>query len=174
MPNLDGKVAVITGSSKGIGASIAERLSKDGAPVVGNYSRSADFAEALSSAFRVDVITRVLALELGPRKIRVVGMAPGLTATEGLSEMEAIDQSATDYAISRTQLGRLGKPEDIANAVAFLVSNDSRWITGEILQTGGGLRLRPLVRHDWEGRPPAQRERFGPEGAANIVEEPIV
>lgn len=250
MAGLQGKVAVVTGSSKGIGAAIAERLAADGAAVVVNYSRSAAPAEALvqriksnggkalavqadlsnpseigklfastkdafgrldilvnnagvykflpleaideehidrhfnlnvkalllatkaavplfspeggvvinissgvsltpapaSSVYSgtkaaVDVITRVLAMELGPRKIRVVGIAPGLTATEGLNAMEEMDEATTNYAISRTPLGRVGRPEDIANAVAFMASSDSGWVTGETLQVGGGLKF---------------------------------
>jgi 3-oxoacyl-[acyl-carrier protein] reductase len=89
----------------------------------------------------VDVITRVLAMELGPKNIRVVGVAPGLTATEGLSAMKEMDEAATNYAISRTPLGRVGKPEDIANAVAFMASSDAAWVTGETLQVGGGLKF---------------------------------
>jgi len=250
MNDLKGKVAVVTGSSKGIGAAIAERLASDGASVVVNYSRNAAPAEALverihsgggkaiavqadlskpeeiaklfsetSKAFgrldilvnnagvykfvpieavdeehidkhfnlnvkalllatkaavplfgpdggvvinissgvaltpapassvysgtkaAVDVITRVLAMELGPKKIRVVGIAPGVTVTEGLDAMEEMDEAASNYAISRTPLGRLGKPDDIAGAVAFMASSDAGWITGETLQVGGGLKF---------------------------------
>ena len=86
----------------------------------------------------VDNLTRSLALELGPRKIRVVGVAPGLTATEGTSGMG--DEGAAPF-VARTPLGRIGQPADIAAAVSFVVSNDGAWITGETLQVGGGLRL---------------------------------
>jgi NAD(P)-dependent dehydrogenase (short-subunit alcohol dehydrogenase family) len=65
----------------------------------------------------------------------------GLPPTEGLNEMEAIDKSAADYAISCTPLGRLGKAEDIANAVAFPASADASWVTGDALQVGGCLRF---------------------------------
>jgi 3-oxoacyl-[acyl-carrier protein] reductase len=80
-------------------------------------------------------------MELGPKKIRVVGVSPGVTVTEGLNAMEGMDEAAMNYAISRTPLGRLGKPDDIASAVAFMASADSGWITGETLQVGGGLRF---------------------------------
>ncbi|WP_174243188.1 SDR family NAD(P)-dependent oxidoreductase [Beijerinckia sp. L45] len=86
----------------------------------------------------VDVLTRGLAVELGPRNIRVVGIAPGLTSTEGTSGM---DQPTKDQFIGRTPLGRLGVPADIAAAVAFVASEDGAWITGETLQVGGGLTL---------------------------------
>jgi 3-oxoacyl-[acyl-carrier protein] reductase len=86
----------------------------------------------------VDSLTRSLALELGPRNIRVVGVAPGLTATEGTAGMG--EEGAAPF-IARTPLGRIGQPADIAAAVSFVVSEDGRWITGETLQVGGGLRL---------------------------------
>jgi 3-oxoacyl-[acyl-carrier protein] reductase len=250
MANLQGKVALITGSSKGIGAAIAQRLAAEGASVVINYSRTAAPAEAVvqriqsaggkavavqadisnpteigklisatkqafgrldilinnagvykflpleaitvehidkhfnlnvkalllvtqaalplfgseggvvinissgvsltpapaSSVYSgtkaaVDVITRVLAMELGPKKIRVVGVSPGVTVTEGLDAMEEMDEATQKYAISRTPLGRLGTPEDIAKAVAFMASSEAGWITGETLQVGGGLKF---------------------------------
>ena len=245
MSKLTGKVAIVTGSSKGIGAGIAERLAADGASVVVNYARSEAEAKAVverikaaggqavavkadisqpgdikplfdaaiqayghvdvlvnnagiyefggldsatpegidrmynlnvkglilatqaaarvfpttggvvvnissgvaktpmtqaqvysSTKGAVDVLTRGLALELGPRGIRVVGIAPGLTATEGTSGM---DEQTVGYVVSRTPLGRIGTPADIAAAVSFVVSGDGGWITGETIQVGGGL-----------------------------------
>jgi 3-oxoacyl-[acyl-carrier protein] reductase len=250
MANLQGKVALITGSSKGIGAAIAQRLAAGGASVVINYSTSGAPAEALVQRIQsaggkavavqanlsnpaeigklisaakqafgrldilinnagvykflpleaiteehidkhfnlnvkalllvtqaalplfgpeggvvinissgvsltpapasavyagtkaaVDVITRVLAMELGPKKIRVVGVSPGVTVTEGLDAMEEMDEATQKYAISRTPLGRLGTPEDIAKAVAFMASSEAGWISGETLQVGGGLKF---------------------------------
>ena len=88
----------------------------------------------------VDVLTRGLALELGARKIRVVGVAPGITATEGVVDL-GLEASVTEHLVSRTPLGRVGQPADIADSVAFVVSDDGRWITGETLQVGGGLAL---------------------------------
>lgn len=86
----------------------------------------------------VDTLTRSLALELGSRNIRVVGIAPGITATEGNADFP---QEMTDALVQRTPLGRVGQPADIAAAVAFVVSEDGRWITGETIQVGGGLLL---------------------------------
>ena len=93
-----------------------------------------------SSKGAVDVLTRALALELGPRRIRVVGNSPGFTSTEGTAEIET-NKPLIDYFVSRTPLGRLGVPSDIADVVAFAVSPDGRWITGETIQVGGGMML---------------------------------
>ena len=247
MATLTGKVALVTGSSKGIGAGIAERLAADGAAVIVNYARSQKEADALvariagaggqafavqadisqpeqisalftatkdhfgrldilvnnagmyefggidtvtpehidrhfnlnvkglilatqcavkhfgadggvvvnissgvartpmiaaqvysSTKGAVDVLTRGLALELGPCRIRVVGIAPGLVSTEGTSGM---DQQTIAYVVGRTPLGRIGEPHDIASAVSFVVSPEGGWITGETIQVGGGLML---------------------------------
>lgn len=88
----------------------------------------------------VDTLTRSLALELGPRNIRVVGIAPGMTTTEGATEI-GMPQAFIDQMVARTPLGRVGLPKDIAAAVAFVVSDDGAWITGETIQVGGGLLL---------------------------------
>ncbi len=89
----------------------------------------------------VDVVTRSLAQELGARNIRVNSLSPGMTDTEGLRSSQGEDKTFRDYAVSRTPLGRVGSSQDIADAVAFLASDDSRWITGESILASGGLRL---------------------------------
>jgi len=89
----------------------------------------------------VDVITRSLALELGPRNIRVNSLAPGLVETEGTRAAGTSEGEFKDFALSRTPLGRMGAPEDIAKVAVFLASDDSGWITGEVLPVGGGARL---------------------------------
>ncbi len=88
----------------------------------------------------VDVVTRTLAQELGPRNIRVNSLSPGLTDTEGVRSMET-DPSFQAQAIARTPLGRVGTVDDIASAALFLASDESRWVTGETLPVGGGVRL---------------------------------
>jgi 3-oxoacyl-[acyl-carrier protein] reductase len=249
MAKLNGKVAVVTGASKGIGASIAKHLAAEGAKVVVNYSSSpaaadkvvqeikkaggeavaikADVSKAdqvkhlfneTEKAFgtahilvnnagvfgptplgtieatsfykyfdlnvlglllstqeavgrfngtqgvvinvsstvaltpgpgmsvysatkaAVDNLTRGLALELGP-KARIVGVAPGLTITEGTKDLFGEDKSFETLAISRTPLARVGQPADIAKVVAFLASDDAGWISGETVQAGGGVRM---------------------------------
>jgi 3-oxoacyl-[acyl-carrier protein] reductase len=251
MGKLSGKVAVVTGASKGIGAAIAERLGKEGANVVVNYasdkagadkvakqieanggkalvvkadvSKKEDISKLFGETtlrfgkvdilvnnagvyeFRpleavdeehfhrqfnlnvlglllttkeavqymngdggsiinvssvaaktpreggsvysatkgaVDVVSRTLAQELGPRKIRVNSLSPGFTDTEGVRSSDVASTDAfRDLAVSRTPLGRVGTGEDIAGAAAFLASEDARWITGETILIGGGIRL---------------------------------
>ena len=88
----------------------------------------------------VDAITRVLAKELGPKNIRVNAINPGFTATEGNAGMRGPDNPMEQAMVTQTPLGRLGQPDDIADIVPFLASDDARWITGSLLQAGGGLR----------------------------------
>jgi 3-oxoacyl-[acyl-carrier protein] reductase len=251
MGKLSGRVAVVTGASKGIGAAIAERLGKEGAAVIVNYASSAAQAEAVvkriqaaggrAKAVRADVskreeakkliaaaasefgkldilvnnagtyefvplaevteehfdhtfdvdvkgvlfatqaaasaiesdgkggsvvnisslasiagaptasvysaakaavdsLTRTLAAELGPKRIRVNSVLPGPVETEGTANMKNFEQFR-DAMIPRTPLGRVGKPEDIASVVAFLASDDAAWITGQMVQAAGGLSL---------------------------------
>lgn len=89
----------------------------------------------------VDVITRTLAEELGPRKIRVNSLAPGLVETEGTRSAGTSEGSFKEMLVARTPLGRVGEVEDIAKVAVFLASDDSGWITGEVLPVGGGARL---------------------------------
>jgi 3-oxoacyl-[acyl-carrier protein] reductase len=88
----------------------------------------------------VDAITRVLAKELGPKKIRVNSVNPGGVETEGF---HAAGYSGSDFEkqmIAQTPLGRLGQPGDVAPVVSFLASADAAWITGEVIYVAGGLR----------------------------------
>jgi len=89
----------------------------------------------------VDVITRRLAEELGPRKIRVNSLAPGLVETEGTRAAGTSEGNFKETIVARTPLGRVGAVDDIAKVAVFLASDDSGWITGEVLPVGGGARL---------------------------------
>ena len=89
----------------------------------------------------VDVITRVLAQELGPQKIRVNSLSPGLVETEGTRAAGTTEGEFREMAVSRTPLGRVGQPDDIAKVAVFLASDDSSWMTGEVVPVSGGARL---------------------------------
>ncbi|MFC5579891.1 glucose 1-dehydrogenase [Rhodanobacter terrae] len=88
----------------------------------------------------VDAITGVLSRELGPRKIRVNALNPGMIETEGTHAAGFIGSDFEADAVSRTPLGRIGQPNDIASIAVFLASDDSYWLTGEQLLAGGGVR----------------------------------
>jgi 3-oxoacyl-[acyl-carrier protein] reductase len=246
---LTGKVAVVTGASKGIGAEIAKQLASEGAALVVNYSSSKEgadrvvseitknggkavavqanlakeadvrrlFAEAKKAFGKVDVlvnnagiyefaplenvtaehfhkqfdlnvlglilasqeaakqfgpaggnivnissvvataripngsvysatkaaveaVTRSLAAELGPKKIRVNSVNPGMVETEGVHAAGISESDFRKQIEATTPLGRIGQPNDIAPAVVFLASDDAKWITGETLYISGGNR----------------------------------
>ncbi len=88
----------------------------------------------------VDAVTKSLAKELGPRKIRVNSINPGMVETEGTHAAGMIESDFQRQIEAQTPLGRIGQPEDIAPAAVFFASSDSAWITGETLYITGGLR----------------------------------
>ncbi len=243
MGNLAGKVAIVTGSSRGIGRAIAERLGRDGANVVVTYVGNREKAEEVVSAIKaqgseaialqvdmrkisdvrslfqktvdrfgkldilvnnaagrnvfkptaemteedydsmfditkgvyfalqeaahhmadggkivsistagtsmgiptggaysgskaaIEQFTVALAKELGARGITVNTLAPGVTGTDGL----VLDKEQVNQLIAQTPLGRLGHPDDIASAVALLVSEDAHWVTGQNIRATGGI-----------------------------------
>jgi 3-oxoacyl-[acyl-carrier protein] reductase len=250
MSKLAGKVAVVTGASKGIGASIAEHLAAEGASVVVNYASSRSGADAVvaritrqggkaipvqgdisqvedirrlfsetkkaygrldilvnnagvyefapleaitpehiqkqlnvnvagllltiqeavkligpeggsivnigsivgpmpapqasaysASKAAVDAITVSLSQELGPRKIRVNSLDPGMVETEGLRASGLHEGAFREQQDRETPLGRIAQPEDIALAATFLAGDDARWITGQIIVAAGGKRM---------------------------------
>ncbi len=88
----------------------------------------------------VDAVTKALAKELGPRKIRVNAINPGMVETEGTQGAGIIGSDWRTQYESQAPLGRIGQPQDIAPAAVFLASADSSWITGETLTVSGGYR----------------------------------
>ncbi len=87
----------------------------------------------------VDTFTKVLAKELGARKIRVNTIAPGVTDTEGNHTAGIIGGDLEKQMVAMTPLGRTGQPEDIAKVAIFLASDDAGWVTGERITVAGGL-----------------------------------
>ena len=88
----------------------------------------------------VDAVTGVLARELGPKKIRVNSINPGVVETEGTQTGGFIGSDFEKGIVAQTPLGRIGQPGDIAPVAVFLASDDSSWLTGEQLLASGGLR----------------------------------
>jgi 3-oxoacyl-[acyl-carrier protein] reductase len=88
----------------------------------------------------VDAITGVLARELGPRKIRVNSINPGPVQTEGTDTAGLTGSDFVNSLVAQTPLGRIGQVGDIAPIAVFLASDESAWLTGELILATGGLR----------------------------------
>lgn len=88
----------------------------------------------------VDAVTRVLAKELGPKKIRVNSINPGMVETEGVHAIGIIGSDFQKQFEAQTPLGRIGQTQDIAPIAVFLASSDSGWLTGETILASGGQR----------------------------------
>jgi len=107
---------------------------------VASTSRNANSAVYSATKGAVDAITRALSSELGPRKIRINCINPGIVQTEGTKSQGILESDFRKEAEKITPLRRIGLPTDIAPAVAFLASDDASWITGETLFISGGYR----------------------------------
>jgi 3-oxoacyl-[acyl-carrier protein] reductase len=88
----------------------------------------------------VDTVTKSRAKELGPRKIRVNAINPGMIETEGVHAAGFIGSDFQKQTEAQTPLGRIGQPQDVATVATFLASPDSAWITGETFRVAGGYR----------------------------------
>jgi 3-oxoacyl-[acyl-carrier protein] reductase len=88
----------------------------------------------------VDAVTKSLAKELGPKKIRVNSINPGMVETEGVHAAGFLETEFPKLVVSQTPLGRIGQPQDIATVASFFASSDSGWVTGETLLISGGMR----------------------------------
>ena len=89
----------------------------------------------------VDAITVALSKELGPKKIRVNSLNPGMVETEGLHAAGIAESDFRKSAEAETPLGRIAQPEDIARAAVFFASDDAGWVTGQTLLLAGGQRM---------------------------------
>ena len=103
-------------------------------------SAPANISVYSASKAAVNAVTRSLAQELGPRRIRVNAVNPGMVETEGLHATGISNSELRTQVEAQTPLGRIGQPQDIAPAVVFLASPDAAWITGETLYISGGMR----------------------------------
>ena len=116
-----------------------------GGSVINIGSVMAEIAPPMSSIYigtkgAINSITRGLAKELAPRKIRVNALNPGGVETEGTHRAGIMGSDFEKAMIAQTPLGRIGQPGDIAPVVAFLASDDARWITGSLIDVAGGMR----------------------------------
>lgn len=122
-----------------------KHFSSEGGSIVNISSIVSSLAPANASVYSatkaaVDAVTKSLAKELGPLKIRVNAVNPGMVQTEGWHAAGFAESEMRKQVEAQTPLGRLGQPEDIAPAVAFFASPDASWITGETLLIAGGYR----------------------------------
>ncbi len=99
-----------------------------------------NYAVYTGSKGAADAMTGALARELGPKKIGVNTLSPGIVQTEGSHSSGLVGSDFEKAAVAQTPLGRIGQPEDIAAIAVFLASEDSAWLTGEQLIASGGLR----------------------------------
>jgi 3-oxoacyl-[acyl-carrier protein] reductase len=123
----------------------AKRFGPTGGSIINISSVASTSAPPTASVYSatkaaVDAVTKSLAQELGPRKIRVNAINPGMVETEGLNATGIAASDFHQQVVERTPLGRIGQPQDIAPAAVYLASADSAWITGETLHISGGLR----------------------------------
>ena len=121
----------------------AAQFGPDGGSIINVSSIVARITPPESSIYSgtkgaVDAITRVLAKELGPKKVRVNAISPGLVDTEGTQSAGFIGGEFEEGAAAGSPLGRIGQVDDIASVAVFLASADAKWITGEIVNASGG------------------------------------
>lgn len=123
----------------------AKLFGENGGSIINIGSTVTSYTPANSSIYTatkaaVDAITGVLAKELAPKKIRVNSVNPGLVETEGAHTIGIVGGEYQKKREAETPLGRIGQPDDIAPIVAFFASEDSGWLTGEIVNASGGFR----------------------------------
>ena len=122
-----------------------KQFGPEGGNIINIGSVAATAAPATGSVYSatkgaVDTITMSLAKELGPRKIRVNAVNPGMVATEGTDAQGITESDWAKQTAEQTPLRRIGRPDDIATVVSFVATDDARWITGQTLIVSGGYR----------------------------------
>ena len=122
----------------------AKHFGSDGGSILNVSSVASSLTPPNASVYTgtkgaVDAVTKSLAKEFGPRKIRVNAINPGMVITEGVKAGGFAEGEFRKQIEAQTPLGRIGQPEDIAPAAVFLSSPDASWITGETLNIAGGL-----------------------------------
>ena len=123
----------------------AKLFGSDGGSIINIGSVASQTAPPTTAVYTatkgaVDAVTHVLAKELGPKKIRVNSINPGMVETEGTQAMGIIGSDFQKQLEAQTPLGGIAQPEDIAPIAVFLASQDSGWLTGETMVASGGLR----------------------------------
>jgi 3-oxoacyl-[acyl-carrier protein] reductase len=123
----------------------AKQLGPEGGSVINISSVVATAAPPNTSVYSatkaaVNAVTRSLAQELGPRKVRVNSINPGMVETEGVHAAGISESDFRKTVEAQTPLGRIGQVQDIAPLAVFLASSDSAWITGESFYVSGGMR----------------------------------
>lgn len=122
-----------------------KRFGPEGGSIINISSVAATAAPPGTSVYSstkgaVDTITYALAKELGPQRIRVNAINPGMVDTEGVRTAGLDSGEFRSQVEAQTPLGRIGHPDDIGPAAVFLASSDASWITGQTLHIAGGYR----------------------------------
>ena len=144
---LDRMFAVgIKGAFWGVQALLAHRGDRPAA-IVNLASPVADLGTANTSSYTavkgaIVALTRQLAVELGPKGVRVNAVAPGAVPTPGARAI--VDEAGYAKRRAQTPLGRLGEPDEIAAAIAFLLGPDAGFMTGEVLHADGGISVKSM------------------------------
>ena len=123
----------------------AKLFGEDGGSIINIGSTASRVTPPTSAVYTatkgaVDAITQVLSKELGPKKIRVNSINPGMVETEGVHAAGFVGSDFQKQFEAQTPLGRIAQPDDIAPIAVFLASGDSGWLTGETILASGGLR----------------------------------
>src|SRR5260221_719359 len=140
MTKVSGKTALVTDASRGMARAAALALASMGAQVLVHYSSGVKEAEAVVAEIRkAGGRADAVAADLGERCIRVNAVAPGVVATD-MSRLTKTD-AGRDFALGIQALKRIAQPDDIGSVVAFLASDDARWISGDTLRVDGGSKL---------------------------------